>query len=95
VIVDASIRRFQCQRCYLRAVAALRWINGRNAVLQGQRPHTGNAAQLQAVDTALRTVGTNLLLHPLISHGFLGSAVLRISLLTLVGLAELIFPNSL
>ena len=27
VILDAGIRRFQLQRCYLRAVAALRWIN--------------------------------------------------------------------
>ncbi|TID26866.1 hypothetical protein E2P81_ATG01329 [Venturia nashicola] len=55
VIIDASVRRFQCQRCYLRAVAGLRWMHGRNTILGGQRPHAGNAAQLQAIDIALRT----------------------------------------
>ncbi|QDS70600.1 hypothetical protein FKW77_000311 [Venturia effusa] len=55
VIIDASIRRFQCQRCYLRAIAGLRWMNGRSAILGGQRPHAGNTAQLQAIDLALRT----------------------------------------
>jgi hypothetical protein len=31
-------------------------MNGRNAILQGQRPHTGHTAQLQTIDNQLRTV---------------------------------------
>ncbi|KAF2430100.1 hypothetical protein EJ08DRAFT_251308 [Tothia fuscella] len=55
VLVDASVRRFQCQRCYLKAVAGLRWMRSRNAILGGQRPYTGHTAQLQLVDSQLRT----------------------------------------
>lgn len=40
----------------MRALAALRWINSRNTVLQGQSGHSGLTAQLQAVDNQLRTV---------------------------------------
>lgn len=40
----------------MRALAALRWINGRNSALQGQGTHAGLAAHLQAVDNQLRTV---------------------------------------
>ena len=43
-------------------------MNGRNTVLGGQRPHTGNAAQLQAVDMALRTVSNNLFLFHTLSR---------------------------
>ncbi|KAJ9664258.1 hypothetical protein H2201_005250 [Coniosporium apollinis] len=53
VILDASVRRFKSQRTYLRATAAMRWINARNAVLSGPRSH-GRQAQLQAVDQSLR-----------------------------------------
>lgn len=56
VILDAGIRRFQLQRCYLRAVAALRWINSRFSVLQGQRPQQRHSADLHAVDVALQQV---------------------------------------
>jgi len=56
VILDAGIRRFQLQRCYLRAVAALRWINSRFGVLQGQQPHQGHSADLHAVDVSLQQV---------------------------------------
>ncbi|KAF2458791.1 hypothetical protein BDY21DRAFT_211891 [Lineolata rhizophorae] len=55
VIYDASIRRFQCQRAYLRATAAMRWINSRAAVLHGDRPSSAHAAQLAQVDQSLRT----------------------------------------
>ncbi|KIW08743.1 hypothetical protein, variant [Verruconis gallopava] len=54
IIIDAGVRRFQLQRCYLRAVAALRWINGRAQILQGQQPHSGHTAQLQQVDATLQ-----------------------------------------
>lgn len=56
VITDASVRRFRCQRAYLRALAALRWVNGRNAILQGRTQLSGHTAQLQALDLQLRTV---------------------------------------
>jgi hypothetical protein len=56
VILDAGVRRFQLQRCYLRAVAALRWINSRYQALQGQRPHSAQPTQLSAVDAALQQV---------------------------------------
>jgi hypothetical protein len=36
-------------------------MNARNIVLGGQRPHAGNATQLQAVDVALRTVSSYFL----------------------------------
>ncbi|KIW08742.1 uncharacterized protein PV09_00681 [Verruconis gallopava] len=60
IIIDAGVRRFQLQRCYLRAVAALRWINGRAQILQGQQPHSGHTAQLQQVDATLQQVSKPL-----------------------------------
>lgn len=55
IIIDASARRFQAKRIYLRAVAAVRWSNTRNAILQGEQPNQGHAAQLQQADITLRT----------------------------------------
>ncbi|KAL9598356.1 MAG: hypothetical protein Q9179_003948 [Wetmoreana sp. 5 TL-2023] len=52
IIVDASARRFQAKKIYLRAVAAVRWSNARNALLQAGIPQ---AAQLQQVNNSLRT----------------------------------------
>jgi hypothetical protein len=46
----------------MRAVAALRWVNGRNLILQGQREQAGHTAQLQAIDGQLRTVSRPCLL---------------------------------
>ncbi|KAF2503371.1 hypothetical protein BU16DRAFT_38529 [Lophium mytilinum] len=54
IILDSAIRRFQCQRAYLRAHAALRWMNSRNAVLRGQKAHAGHFQALQAIDNTLR-----------------------------------------
>ncbi|KAI4187557.1 MAG: hypothetical protein L6R41_002745 [Letrouitia leprolyta] len=54
IIIDASARRFQAKKIYLRAVAAIRWSNTRNAILQGGPLHPGHRAQLQQVDIALR-----------------------------------------
>lgn len=56
IIIDASARRFQAKKIYLRAVAAIRWSNTRNAILQGGPLHPGHRAQLQQVDIALRNV---------------------------------------
>lgn len=56
VILDASIRRFRCQKVYLRATAAMRWVNSRQSVLRGQKPHAGHMPALQAVDNSLRAV---------------------------------------
>ena len=63
VMLDASARRFQAQKIYLRAVAAVRWVNSRNTILQGQRPHAGNAAALRQADTNLRAVRLEISNH--------------------------------
>ncbi|KAF2732858.1 hypothetical protein EJ04DRAFT_535800 [Polyplosphaeria fusca] len=54
VIVDAAVRRFQCQRAYLRAHAGLRWMNTRNSILRGQKPNASHLGHLHAADTTLR-----------------------------------------
>ncbi|KAI9813228.1 MAG: hypothetical protein M1827_004170 [Pycnora praestabilis] len=54
VLLDASARRFQAQKIYLRAAAAVRWANSRNAILQGLKPHVGHVPALQATDNSLR-----------------------------------------
>ncbi|KAF2095472.1 hypothetical protein NA57DRAFT_67868 [Rhizodiscina lignyota] len=54
ILLDACIRRFRCQRAYLRACAVIRWIQGRNSVLQGQVETTAHATALHAVDQSLR-----------------------------------------
>ncbi|OCL10467.1 hypothetical protein AOQ84DRAFT_374888 [Glonium stellatum] len=54
IILDACVRRFQCQKAYLRTHAALRWINSRNSILRGQKAHAGHFAQLQEVDNKLQ-----------------------------------------
>ncbi|KAL2045542.1 hypothetical protein N7G274_001970 [Stereocaulon virgatum] len=55
VIVDGSARRFQAQKINLRAAAAMKWINKRNSILQGQKPRNGHIPQLRAADETLRT----------------------------------------
>ncbi|KAF2654705.1 hypothetical protein K491DRAFT_705091 [Lophiostoma macrostomum CBS 122681] len=54
IIVDAAVRRFQCQRAYLRAHAGLRWMNSRNSVLRGQKPNASHLSALQSADSTLR-----------------------------------------
>lgn len=64
IIIDASIRRFQCQRAYMRAVLCWRWIDGRTAILQNRSANPADAAQaaqLLALDGQLRSVSTFLL----------------------------------
>ncbi|MCJ1398707.1 hypothetical protein MMC11_001908 [Xylographa trunciseda] len=58
ILIDASARRFRVQKVYLRAVAAMRWVQGRNQILQGHQPHAGHAAALQRVENALAAVST-------------------------------------
>jgi hypothetical protein len=55
-MLDAFARRHEAQRIYLRQGAALRWVEWRDQVLAGERPHAGNASQLAACDTQLRVV---------------------------------------
>ncbi|KAF2765601.1 hypothetical protein EJ03DRAFT_319167 [Teratosphaeria nubilosa] len=54
IIIDAAVRRFKAQKLYLQITAALRWMNARAAILQGQRPHAGHAPALQQIRSALR-----------------------------------------
>ncbi|KAJ6285672.1 hypothetical protein J3E71DRAFT_337797 [Bipolaris maydis] len=54
IIVDAAVRRFQCQRAYLRANAGLRWMNTRQSILRGQKPNASHMAALQQADATLR-----------------------------------------
>lgn len=57
ILLDASARRFQAQKIYLRAAAAIRWVNTRNTILRGYSPSNGNlSALLQQVDSTLRSV---------------------------------------
>lgn len=55
-MLDASARRFQAQRIFLRATATIRWVNCRNAILQGQKPHAGHASALQVANNNLHAV---------------------------------------
>ncbi|KAI4245818.1 MAG: hypothetical protein L6R40_002346 [Gallowayella cf. fulva] len=55
IIVDASARRFQSKKIYLRAVAAVRWSIARNAILQSGKPLQQQTVLLQQANTNLRT----------------------------------------
>ncbi|KAK5168124.1 uncharacterized protein LTR77_006692 [Saxophila tyrrhenica] len=55
IIIDASLRRFKVQRIYLRITAALRWINSRSTILQGNKPCARHVPALQQIGSALRT----------------------------------------
>ncbi|UPX20174.1 uncharacterized protein EKO05_0010415 [Ascochyta rabiei] len=54
IVTDAAVRRFQCQRAYLRAHAGLRWVNSRYSILRGQKPNSSHFPALQQVDGTLR-----------------------------------------
>ncbi|KAG5982769.1 hypothetical protein E4U55_001375 [Claviceps digitariae] len=47
-------QRHEGQKIYLRQGAAKRWVEFREMILQGQRPHPAAQAQLQACDRQLR-----------------------------------------
>ncbi|PHH70347.1 hypothetical protein CDD83_5464 [Cordyceps sp. RAO-2017] len=54
VLLDAFSRRHEGQKIYLRQGAAQRWIESRDQVLQGRRPHPAVQPQLVACDHQLR-----------------------------------------
>ncbi|KAL1311606.1 hypothetical protein AAFC00_001718 [Neodothiora populina] len=54
VILDASVRRFEAQRIYLRASAALRWAESRNAILRGNLPQMVHQPALNQILNTLR-----------------------------------------
>ena len=57
VIVDASVRRFEAQRIFLRATIAARWIYSRNTILfQEFRPTAAHQSWLTAVEQNLQNV---------------------------------------
>jgi hypothetical protein len=58
IIVDAAVRRHRAQKAFLRATAALRWMNARAAVLQGQRAQEAHGPALLQIRNALRTVSS-------------------------------------
>jgi hypothetical protein len=60
IILDASTRRFQAHKIYLRAAAAIRWVQLREQVLRGELPAQKHANALMAVDQRLRDVSTVL-----------------------------------
>jgi hypothetical protein len=55
-MLDASIRRFKIQQTYLKASAALRWVNSRNAILGANRPQTIHTPALQQITNTMRAV---------------------------------------
>ncbi|KIW69428.1 hypothetical protein PV04_05305 [Phialophora macrospora] len=54
IILDASTRRFQAHKIYLRASAAMRWVQMRAQVLRGEKPAAKHVNALRAVDQRLR-----------------------------------------
>ncbi|KAI1762892.1 hypothetical protein GGR53DRAFT_398819 [Hypoxylon sp. FL1150] len=55
ILLDSYSRRHEGQKIYLRQAAAQRWIEYREAVLQGLRPTSANRRQLRACDEQLRS----------------------------------------
>lgn len=56
IILDASTRRFQAHKIYLRAAAATRWAQMRQQVLRGEQANGRHANALRAIDARLRDV---------------------------------------
>jgi hypothetical protein len=56
IILDASTRRFQAHKVYLRAAAATRWVNMRQQILRGEKPNGQHANALRAIDRRLDDV---------------------------------------
>ncbi|KAL9098354.1 MAG: hypothetical protein Q9163_005976 [Psora crenata] len=60
IIVDASARRLQAQKIFLRATAAVKWINTRNITLRGGKARHGDLSKLQQIDTILSQEMNNI-----------------------------------
>ncbi len=58
IILDASARRFQSKKIYLRAVAAVRWSNTRTTIRQSGEPLQQQTVLLQQANTNLHAVCT-------------------------------------
>lgn len=58
IILDASTRRFQAHKIYLRAAAATRWAQMRQQILRDEKPNGRHANALRAIDQRLRDVST-------------------------------------
>ncbi|KAG9572596.1 hypothetical protein KCU77_g8228, partial [Aureobasidium melanogenum] len=54
IMLDASIRRFKIQQIYLKASAALRWVNSRTAILGTSRPQSIHTPALQQINSTMR-----------------------------------------
>ncbi|KAI4785922.1 hypothetical protein E4T45_13961, partial [Aureobasidium sp. EXF-8846] len=54
VMLDASIRRFKIQQTYLKASAALRWVNSRSAILGTNRPQSIHTPALLQITNTMR-----------------------------------------
>ncbi|KAK6001586.1 hypothetical protein QM012_002917 [Aureobasidium pullulans] len=54
IMLDASIRRFKIQQIYLKASAALRWVNSRTAILGANRPQSIHTPALQQINSTMR-----------------------------------------
>ncbi|KAK5064552.1 hypothetical protein LTR84_000385 [Exophiala bonariae] len=53
IILDSSTRRLQAHKIYLRASAAMRWIQMRAQILKGEAPSPRHANALRAIDNRL------------------------------------------
>ena len=58
IILDASTRRFQAHKIYLRAAAATRWSQMRQEILRGEKPNGRHANALRGIDARLHDVST-------------------------------------
>ncbi|KAI4275909.1 MAG: hypothetical protein L6R38_005783 [Xanthoria sp. 2 TBL-2021] len=79
IIVDASARRFQSKKIYLRAVAAVRWSNARNSILQSGKPLQQQAVLLQQANADLHTVGADLPCVPTVTDGVLSKELAAVT----------------
>jgi len=59
ILLDASTRRFQAHRIYLRAAAGMRWVHLRAQLANRNLDHEKLAAALGAIDARLNTVSSN------------------------------------
>ncbi|KIV82704.1 hypothetical protein, variant [Exophiala sideris] len=56
IILDAATRRLQAHKIYLRAAAAIRWVQMRGQLSRGEQSSQRRASGLRAIDHRLRQV---------------------------------------
>ncbi len=56
IILDAATRRLQAHKIYLRAAAAIRWVQMRAQFLRGEKPGPRHVNGLRTIDQRLRQV---------------------------------------